>query len=74
MNEDYEDECETYPESAPAPGINRYDLIRIVTLPFLGWAQGSAAMFDQFHSYLIMQSRIHDERVEAARLDEAFNK
>lgn len=63
---------EVYPEEVPGVGINRWDLLRIATLPLTGLAQGTSLMLNQFHEYLIMQSRIHDERVEAERLNKAL--
>lgn len=72
MDDEIEDGYGPYPEEPPAPGVNHYDIIRILTLPLVGWSQGTASMFDQFHGYLIMQSRIHDERVEAERLNKAL--
>lgn len=63
---------EVYPEEVPAAGINRWDLLRIATLPLTGLAQGTSLMLSQFHEYLIMQSQVHDERVEAERLNKAL--
>jgi hypothetical protein len=63
---------EVYPEEVPAVGVNRWDLLRIATLPLTGLAQGTSLMLGQFHEYLILQSQVHDERVEAERLNKAL--
>jgi hypothetical protein len=63
---------EVYPEEVPAAGLNRWDLLRIATLPLAGLAQGTYLMLSQFHEYLIMQSQVHDDRVEAERLNKAL--
>ena len=72
MDEDYNEEVIQYPERAPQAGINRYDVIRILMMPLVGFAQGTAEMYEHLTLLFMHQSEIHDKKKAAKEMEKAL--
>lgn len=69
---DEDNESTEYPEQAPQAGINRFDVIRILMMPAVGFAQGAAEMYEHLTLLFMHQSEIHDKKKAAEEMEKAL--